>query len=255
MLASTQAAFAGALKQPEASPPPEVISRNCPVPLKRFNVYRDNAAATLTQTLRSRYPVVERLAGEDVFEAAARAFIAAHPPRSPALLEYGEAFPAFLAGFEPAKELPYLPDLARLEWLRHAAYHAADAEPMNAVSLGAVPAETIGAVVLKLHPSAGLIASEYPVLSIWETQGRNRHARTSGADGEGEAVLVLRPALDVMLIRLPPGGAAFIGALDAGLAAAATLAGEREPAFSLPEVLGACLAAGAFVDFSFLPRE
>ncbi len=255
MLASTQAAFAGALRRPEATPPPEVTSRNCAVPLKRFNVYRTNAVVRLVETLRARYPVVERLAGEEIFEAAARDFIAADPPRSPALFEYGEAFPAFLAEFGPMRELPYLPDVARLEWLRHAAYHAADAEPMTGVSLATVPADTIGAVVLKLHPSAGLIASDYPVLSIWETNGRNRDTRMTGPGMEGEAVLVLRPALDVMMIRLGAGGAAFIGALDAGLGAAAALASEREPAFSLPDVLGACLAAGAFVDFSFLPAE
>jgi hypothetical protein len=249
-LASTQAAFAVGLVHREQDVPREVTSRNCSVPLKRFNVHRNNVLVGLIEVLRGRYPVVERLVGEEFFGAMAREFVTYHPPRSPVLLEYGERFPAFLVAFEPAQELPYLPDVARLEWLRHAAYHAADAEPMAGADLAGVPADRIGAAVLKLHPSAGLIASNYPVLSIWETNAMDREVRRIGPEMAAEAVLVLRPRLDVVLMRLGPGGAAFIAAIGAGLAYAAAQALEREPAFSLPEMLGACLAAGAFVGFA-----
>ena len=60
-------------------------------------------------------------------------FIARHPPQSPALVEFGGAFALFLAAFEPAGSLSYLTDIARMEWARHAAYHAADAAPADLV--------------------------------------------------------------------------------------------------------------------------
>ena len=110
-LARLQAGFSRAMLE-QGLPVPEGLA-----PARRFSVYRNNLYARLSDALRSRYPVVERLVGRDFFYAAAAVFIGAHPPSSPVLIEYGEAFPAFLETFEPARELPYLADTARLEWL------------------------------------------------------------------------------------------------------------------------------------------
>jgi hypothetical protein len=252
-LASMQAAFATSLLARDDSVPGHVTSGNHTAPLKRFNVYRNNVFASLTETLRARFPVVARLVGEAFFRAMASAFAGAHPPRSPALLEYGADFPDFLAGFDPVQALPYLPDVARLEWLRHAAYHARDLDPMDGASLAAVSSHDIGRVVLQLHPSAGLIASAYPVFSIWRTNALDAEVRPIGPEMGGEAALVLRPRLDVVTMLLPPGGGAFIGAIAEGaeLASAAETAMTDASDFALAEVLGACIARGAFTDFSF----
>jgi hypothetical protein len=250
--AGTQAAIAIAITGRAEGIPRELASYDSAAPLTRFNVHRNTVLSALIDVLRSCYPVVERLVGEEFFRATAREFAADHPPRSPALLEYGQDFAGFLALFPPAQSLPYLPDVARLEWLYHAAYHAADAEPMLPAALAAVPAEALCGVSLQLHPSAGLIASDYPVVSIWETNIRDREVRRLGAEMEGETALVLRPRLEVVLVRLEQGGAAFIDAIGqgGGLAAASARAAECVPAFSLPATLGACLAAGAFTGFS-----
>ena len=74
-----------------------------------------------------RYPVTRRLVGDDFFRAMARAFVAAQKPRSPVLIHYGADFPAFVEAFEPAREIPYLTDVARLENAWVEAYHAAEA--------------------------------------------------------------------------------------------------------------------------------
>jgi hypothetical protein len=131
----------------------------------RFAVHRNNVYAGLVGVLQARYPVIERLVGEEFFGAAAQAFITASPPSSPVLLVYGEGFAAFLAGFEPAACLPYLPDVARLEWLRHAAFHAADCLPLTAADL-APAAGREEELIFEVHPSLGLISSPFPALSI-----------------------------------------------------------------------------------------
>ena len=255
-LAEIQAEFAAKLAGRDNGVPGGVISRNCAVPLKRFNVYRNNAAAMLIETLRGRYPVIERLVGEEFFKAAAHLFAAKNPPRSPALFEFGGGFPDFLAAFAPAQTLPYLPDVAQLEWLRHTAYHAADAEPMQASALGGVPPEQAGSILLRLHPSARLLISDYPAVSIWETNTADAEVRKIGPDLPGEAALILRPQLEVKVMRLGPGGDAFLDAIGQGacLAAAAERAAEAAPEFSLAEALGALLAAGAFTGFSLERR-
>jgi hypothetical protein len=247
-LAGIQAAFVASLTLRRDTLPPGIVSHVSPSPSGRFAVHRNSVAAGPVDALAGRYPAVLRLVGEEFFRAAARLHVAQEPPRSPALLDYGGGFPDFLAGFEPAGGLPYLADVARLEWLRHRAYHAADATPIAATALGAVPPERIGDVVLQLHPSAAVLASDYPILSIWETNVMDAEVRAIGPDLPGEAVLIVRPALEVLVMRLGPGGLEFIGEIAGGgsLAAAAERGEAGSPAFDLAGGLGALLAVGAF---------
>jgi len=85
--------------------------------------------AGLGKALKSRFPVVEKIVGEEFFAAMTRVFVKAQPPRSPLLATYGDDFPDFIATFEPARGLPYLADVARLEATRTRSYHAATSRP------------------------------------------------------------------------------------------------------------------------------
>lgn len=117
---------------------------------RRFAVYRNNVAVGLGQALGRRFPAIRRLVGEAYFQALTRAFAAA-PPSSPVLLAWGERFPAFLAGFPPLAGYPYLADVARIEWARGLAFHAADRVPLTAEALAALLADP-GTARLALHP-------------------------------------------------------------------------------------------------------
>ena len=185
-LGEIQAQFLRAMLETR-EPPPGLIRA------QRFSVHRNNLHASLIDALRALYPVIERLVGEDFFVAAAGLFAAAHPPRTPVLIEYGEGFAAFLEDFEPARGLPYLADVARLEWLRHAAYHAADQVPLTAASLAGVPPERAGGLTFAFHPSAGLIASPYPIVGIWETNAFDAQVRPIGPELPGDAALIITP--------------------------------------------------------------
>jgi hypothetical protein len=222
----------------------------------RLSVHRNNLHASPIDVLRARYPVIERLVGEDFFKAAAGIFAATHPPRTPVLLEYGEGFPAFLESFEPARGLPYLADVARLEWLRHAAYHAADHAPLTAAGLAGVLPESAGGLTFAFHPSAGLIASPYPIVSIWETNTFNGQVRAIGPELPGEAALVIRPELEVSVLRLDAAEHAFTAALAAGqtLGQAMGKAAAHE-GFDLSRCLARLIAAGAFSGFTAGPNQ
>jgi hypothetical protein len=98
---------------------------------RRFNVYRNNVAASLTDALATGFPVIAKLLGEEFFRAMAGVFLRAHPPGDPRLQLWGGKFPGFLARFEPVAHLPYLPDMARLELGLRQSYHAADAAPAH----------------------------------------------------------------------------------------------------------------------------
>jgi hypothetical protein len=84
-------------------------------PAEQLSIYRNTSRTALTSALRLNFPAVERLVGEDFFTAAADTFITREPPQTAWLDLFGEGFPEFLQGFEPAAALVYLPDVARLE--------------------------------------------------------------------------------------------------------------------------------------------
>ena len=73
-------------------------------------VYRNNVVAGLIETLKDNYPAVRRIVGSEFFRAMALQFVTANPPHSPVMLGYGAGFAKFIARFEPAATLPYLPD-------------------------------------------------------------------------------------------------------------------------------------------------
>ena len=246
--AQREGAFAKALLDQDAGVPDAVKGRDGSGPARRFAVYRNNVYASLIDALAGRFPATAKLVGEEFFRAMARDYVEKAPPRSAVLLQYGGDFPDFIGAFPPASAVPYLADVARLEWASHQAYHAADAEPLSQEALTALGerAEDIGFV---FHPSATVVRSEYPVITIWELTLRDGEDEPGRLPAGGEDALVLRPALQVTVRRLPPGGAAFAEALMAGekLPAAAGIASDLEPAFDLAANLGGLMRSGAFV--------
>lgn len=243
-----EGAFATALLDSEAGVPVSLQVRDGGPPARRFAVYRNNVYAGLIDALAKRFPATAKLVGDAFFRAMAREFVETSPPRSAVLLRYGGDFPDFIGAFPPAAAVPYLADVARLEWVWHEAYHAADAEPLSQEALSALGprAENVGFV---LHPSLNLVRSAYPVITIWELSMRDGEDEPGRLPAGGEDALVLRPALQVTVRRLPPGGAAFVEALMAGakLPAAAAIAEEAEPSFDLATNLAGLMRSGAFV--------
>ena len=176
----------------------------------RFDVYRNNSLHSRMQALRARFPAVERLVGPDFFGMMAREFLRVHPPRSPVLHEWGEAFPMFLAAFPPVASLPYLPDVARIEFARGQAYHAADAAPIAPDTLHAIVAQ-IAHTRLSLTEAAQILLLTYPGHSIWQAQQSG--AQPGEIKWTPEAVFVSRAGMDVITRVILPAEAAFLGSL------------------------------------------
>src|SRR5262245_42124274 len=82
----------------------------------RLRVYRHHVLRSLETALSATFPTVQTLVGDEFFGGMARHFVANNPPKQPVLSEYGADFPAFVEGHAPAGGLPYLADVARLDW-------------------------------------------------------------------------------------------------------------------------------------------
>jgi hypothetical protein len=244
MFAATQKTFADAVLDAERPVPRAIASHQQAA--KRFAVYRNNVIVGLVNALRARFPAVEKIVGAEFFTAMARVFVVAQPPRSPLIMQYGDDFPAFIAGFEPATDLPYLPDVARLEAARTRAYHAADAQPIDPSTLQSIAPEALPDLRVTLHPSVEVIRSRHPIVTIWAMN--SGEAELAPIDeSQAEDALVVRPQFDVAVRKLPPGGAAFIVALATGLplAAAVERAMAECPEFDLASNLAGLVQSGA----------
>lgn len=220
-------------------------------PEARLAIYRNNLYISLREALAAVYPVVEQLVGEDFFAAAARAFIPLHPSRSGNLHAFGAAFPAFLAGWEPAAGLPYLPDTARVEWAWHHAFHAAEAPAFEPARLAGLAPERYGELRFAFHPSVTLIASDWPVGRIWAAHQPGGPAIDSlRLEAGGESLLVQRRGLAVEVMGLEAGEAAWLARLAAGgsLETATGSALAVEPGFDLNACLQRHLQRTTLVD-------
>jgi hypothetical protein len=245
MPASFQTSFADALLDADRPIPHGVIAHNAASPTRRFGVYRNNVVSSLVKALERRFPVVEKIVGDEFFAAMARVFVTEQPPRSPLLAAYGDDFPAFVAAFAPARDLPYLADIARLEAARTRAYYAADATPVGADQFATLDGEVAGDLCIAMHPSTEVVRSRFPIVTIWAmNSGEQELAPVE--DWRGEDALVARPHLDVQVRMLPPGGATFLLALAAGrpLGEAAEAALADEPDFDLTCNLAGLIGSG-----------
>lgn len=243
-----EGAFARAVLDPEAAVPTALAQAAGTVPTRRFGVYRNNVYASLIDLLVARFQVAARLVGEEFFRAMARVYVQKEPPRSPVLLQYGASFSDFIAGFPPAAPVPYLADVARLEWARHVAYHAADAEALSLEVLQAALDGVEGAA-LTLDPSLSVVRSAYPVVTIWQLVMREAEDEPARLPANGEDALVVRPRTAVEVRRLPEGGAEFVLALQHGanLYDAAVAALAAAPEVDLETNLAGLMVSGVIV--------
>lgn len=244
--AVSQSAFVDALLYADRPMPDGITTARGEADTARFAVYRNNVFVGLTKALAQHFPVTERLVGAEFFVAMARAYAQDHKPASPLMIAYGGDFPDFIASFQPARELAYLPDVARIEaaWMR--SYHAADAVPIDLGVLGAVAPEMLADLRLVPHPSASLIRSEYPIGSIWGAH--QQEMVTPVADWRPQPVLVVRPEMTVNVHILPPRDAVFATSLfnAATLGDAAEAAFAAAPEFDFGTALMGLASLGAF---------
>ncbi len=240
--------FAAPLLAPDRADPANLTEPGGSERTMRYAVYRNNVASSLVKAIEDIYPATRRIVGPEFFRGMAIGFVRLSPPRSRVLSEYGRDFPAFIEGFGPARPMPYLADVARLEraWLD--AYHAADAEPLAQEALAGLPPERLAAACFVPHPAMRLVRSNYAIVSIFQSN-RGEPGMTGRIRGDvAEDALVTRPRATVEVRRLEPGCAVFFGSLAGGhsLARSVEEALDEEPAFDAGQAIALTLEAGAF---------
>lgn len=142
----------------------------CTAP-ERLAVYRNNLRHTLIDALATRFPACHRLLGAESFAFHAAAYLEMRPPSSPVLLHYGDDFPSYLADQPQLMPWPFLADVARIDWARGVAYHAADASVLRVAPSDANEMTALLDRRFKVHPAASALMSDFPAADIWQASG------------------------------------------------------------------------------------
>lgn len=225
-----------------------------------FAVYRNTVMTGCIDALVANYPAVVRLVGDEWFRAAASLYVRRAPPSHPCLVDYGEGFAGFLAGFPPAVGLPYLSDVARLDRLWTEVHLAADDAPLDAARVAALTEDELATAALTPRASARWAwFDRHPAWSIWR-HGRAGAAEPAGTEepaDEGDAfeppwqaegALLVRAGDAVASMPLDRAERAFLDACAAArpLCECAAAALAANPAADLAASMAKLLRAGAF---------
>jgi hypothetical protein len=241
-LAALQQAFGGAIASVDKANETAPIFRGRPdIALERLAVYRGNVVGACSKALAGAYPIVAKIVGESFFEGLAREYLRRFPSTSGDLNEFGASLAQFVARFEHTQDLPYLPDVARMEWLAHRMHYASDEpEPGQRLAPG-----------ICLGSRFALLASPWPLARIWEVHQDDYEGEFSvDLEAGPERVLIYRPQFRVLVGALSAGSYRFLERCRAGAPVAGALEAAlvAEPGFDLGAALAAWIEAGVIVN-------
>jgi Putative DNA-binding domain len=218
----------------------------------RFNIFRNNSYASLTECLKAVFPVTMRLSDERFFDYAAHAFIAARPPREARLSQYGAEFPRFLATFAPCRDFPVIAEMASLEWAIAGTLNDAEelAAPISLIKELGLDGGKFG---LRLQPNLRFTVSRWPLIGVWSDHKKEEVVITGPLKRRVSRVVISRHGEDIHLLELDAARFAFWRSLARGLSieAAAERALTRDPLFDLIHetiaIFRSKLVTGAFI--------
>lgn len=215
-LRDLQAAFAGILRDDDRPRLEAVVAGDSIPAAARLRVHRHHIEQSLVAALAATFSTVQAIVGEDFFRVTARRYVAGDLPHQPVLAEYGAGFPAFIADYEPATSLPYLADVARLDWALNLAFHSLAANHLTAADLSSLPPERIAELPLALAPGAAVLRSSYPIDRIWQVSQPGAADATVDLGAGGVSLLVLRREDDAAFVQVSEAEEAFLSALGRG---------------------------------------
>ncbi len=255
-LPELQRRFLAALYDDGAPGPVEAIAGNGLEPSARLRIYRHSCSGIHIGALRATYPAVLALVGEAFFDQTARGYQSTHPSGSGNLQTFGAQFAKYLQSLPATRELSYLPDIARLEWVRQRAALAAGADTPPPATFAPLLAEAGVSQRIGLHPSMQWLASRYPVLTIWRYATDPTPEDLQPPD-TGEQVVLWREGNEVAMAALDAASFTCIEALASGdtLDHAHAAAKSLDTDFDLRACLASLAERGLIVALDNIPTN
>ena len=206
-----------------------------------IDVYRNNAWRFFLTALERTYPVTQRRVGADFFRQLARDYRAEHPSQHGDLHWIGEAFPAWLTDRMTGTGYEWLADLARLEWACETSVAAAQRDPVGLESLRHLDPDVLPHLALVWQPSLQLVASPFPIWSVWQANQHENAAAPVDLAAGAEHCAVACIADQVTVYRLEAAEHRLLQHLCAGMSLGDAGAAAAWDAETLGRLLGRLL--------------
>ena len=251
-LGHLQESFAAALANATQAPTEAGLFQGKPDDtFERLALYRGNTLAAAKKALGAAYPITIKIVGAEFFEGLAREYVRRYPSNSGDLNDYGEALSHFVAEFTHTQDLPYLPDVTRMEWLAHRAYYAKDAQSLDLHRFASISENAWGELQPVLAPSCALLESRWPLARIWQVHQDDYVGEFSvDLDAGPDRILIYRPRFRVEVASVSAGAYRFLQRAKSGASIARALeaALAQEPDFdftvAFPAWVEACVIVG-----------
>ncbi len=130
------------------------------------DIYRRGYKARLLEVLGDTFEASWWVLGDENYFSLAGQFVENIPSRSFDLSDYGLEFPEFLRSTSENKEIPFLSELARFEWLFKEMFHSTDMDRHDEKILSRLSAQPDAPLLIK--PSVKLWSSKYSIYEIWK---------------------------------------------------------------------------------------
>lgn len=220
-LAAQQRWLASLILEPDApgiaSASSRAIAGGAPGTLRsRLAAYAGGYPARLYDALDEAYPAVRTIVGRDAFAALSARYRTRVPRGAYSLTEAGRNLPEFLASDELTKRLPFLGDLAALEWRVLVAFHAFEKPVHDPASLAGWSEADWSEAGLEFQPSVAVVESRWPILDLWSVRDTPRGRIDVEIEGRPQRVLVRRDGYDVCCDLMDPLQAGLLSRLLAG---------------------------------------
>ncbi len=138
--------------------------------IERLSVYAAGYIARTHDGLLEAFQAVCNLVGADYFHDLVKDYVRQYPSKTYNLSLIGKNLPEFLETSPLKQTFPFLPDLARLEWLIVESFHAFDEKPVDQSEFSKVPVEEWEAAKFKFQPSVRLFESNWQIADIWKAR-------------------------------------------------------------------------------------
>ncbi|QUJ67412.1 putative DNA-binding domain-containing protein [Photobacterium sp. GJ3] len=136
---------------------------------QRLQIYRNNFIISLTEVLEATYPAVKAVVGEMCFTALARQHILTTPSETGDVSQYGKGLDLTIQSQPDLHQaVPYLADLARLEWLVDRASLTTESGPdFPMAQLQGLTETRLATARLIPREHCWLLDSDFAVASLW----------------------------------------------------------------------------------------
>jgi hypothetical protein len=242
-LRDVQAAFAAHLSGHDQPQLVAAIGGDSRTALQRLQLHRNHVTRSVGAALAATFPTVAALVGQEFFGLLARDFMAGTALEDPVLSRYGEHFPQFVAAKQDMHGLPYLADVARLDWALNVAFHSPLEPTLSAADLAGWPRESLPSLLVRLPAGSSLIESDHPLDLVWRASQPGTSVDKVDLAAGPACLVVFRRSEDAAFAVLASSEAAFIKCLHRGdpLAAAAEHAAQVDEDFDLAVTFGRML--------------